>query len=123
MVEPYVAAPDLAGSARWPLATLGLVAAGWVVFLLAQGYADRLRERWGPAPDVVDALGRDAFVGERTLAYFTAAVVLDAAAAVSLLARSRRWWPLAVKVVAGILLVPSAGLHGLVWLVVGLFAA
>jgi hypothetical protein len=38
----------------WPLATAGLLASGWATFLLAAGYASRLVERYGPAPDVVD---------------------------------------------------------------------
>jgi hypothetical protein len=116
-------APGPGGSARWPVVALGLAAAAWAAFLLTGQYADRLRERWGPAPDVVDALGRDSYVSRLTLPYLTLVAALDVAAAVCLLARSRRGWPLAVKVLAGVLLVPSCGLHGLVWLVAGLFAA
>ena len=111
-----------AGSRVWPLIAAGLVAAGWLVFVATQLYADLLRQQWGPAPDVMDALGRDGYVCARTLPYLSAVMALDAGAAVALVVRSRRGWPLAVKVLAGVLLVPSAGLHGLVWLVCGLFA-
>lgn len=86
-------------------------------------YAHRLREQWGPAPDVVDALGRDNFVCRHTLPYVTAVIVADVAAAVCLLPRTRWGWPLVVKVVVAVLLVPSCGLHGLGWLVTALFAA
>jgi hypothetical protein len=110
------------GSAKWPVVALGLVAASWAAFLLTMEYADRLQERWGPAPDVVDALGRDAYVSRHTLPYLTAIVALDGAAALALIARSRRGWPLAIKVLAGVLLVPTAGLHGLAWLIEVMFA-
>lgn len=99
------------GSARWPLVALGLLAAGWVGFLMTAGYAGRLEEEWGPAPDVVDSLAQGAYVWRHTHAYFTAVVVLDWAALVALLPRTRRGWPLAVKVLAGVLWLPSAGLH------------
>jgi hypothetical protein len=110
------------GSLRWPLATLILVTAAWLVFLLALGYTGRLQDQWGPAPDVWDALVRDAYVGRRTVPIFTVALLLDLAAAMSLGAGSYRGWPLAVKVLAGALLVPSAALHCLVWCVCVFFA-
>lgn len=105
-----------ASGQRW-LVTLGLVAAAWAAFLLAHGYADQLREQWGPAPEVPDALRCDIYVARHILPWFSAAVMLDMAAALSMGVRSRRGWPLALKVAAGLLLVPSAGFHGLVWLV------
>ena len=61
----------------WPIVTLGLLVAGWVTFLLATGYTARSVERRGPAPDVVDALGRDAYISRHTLAYYSVVMLLD----------------------------------------------
>jgi hypothetical protein len=118
--NPVCGAP---GSTRWPVAALGLLALGWAAYLVADAYTRRLAEQWGPAPDVVDVLIRAPHVARRALPCHLVAVLLDAAAGLVLLARSRWGWPLAVKVVTGVLLVPSAGLHGLVFLACGLWAA
>ncbi len=120
METPPVSAAVPRQRGFWPVVTWGLLGAGWLTFLLVQGHAARLAEWYGPCPDVCDALGRDAFVRRRTLPYFTLVVLLDGLAAVSLAAGSRSGWPLAIKVLAAVLLVPSMGLHGLVWLVCAL---
>jgi hypothetical protein len=104
------------GSARRPVVALGLLAAGWAAFLVADRYTRRLTEHWGPAPDVVDVLNRARFVGRRILPYYAAAVLLDAGAGLAFLARSRRGWPVVIKAVTGIVLVPTAWLHGLAFL-------
>ena len=111
------------GSALWPLVSLALLAAGWLVYLLTIGYADRLRDEWGPAPGVFEALGRDAYINNCIWWYILLVVGLDGAAAVTLSVRARWGWPLATKVFVALLLVPSALLHGLALLVCGLFAA
>ncbi len=115
--------PDPGGGARWPAVSLVLAAAAWWMYFLIVQYADRLRDMWGPAPDVVDALGRDSFVGRHTLPYVTVVVALDVVAAACLFVRIRRGWPLAVKVLACAILVPSCGVHGLAWFVTWFFAA
>jgi hypothetical protein len=119
-VSEPVATPE--GSARWPLVALMLVAVSWAAFLLIGQYAERLQDRWGPAPDVVDALGRNAYVSRHTLPYVTAMLGLDVVAAFAILARSRKGWPLVIKVLAGVLLVPTAGLHLLTLLIELMFA-
>src|SRR5262245_31339220 len=73
----------------WQTATLALLVAGWVTFILTREYVSRLEEQYGPAPDVVDALKRDAYVGRRALPYFSVAVLLDVLAALTLAARGR----------------------------------
>jgi hypothetical protein len=105
------------GTELWSVATLGLLAAGWVTFFLTQGYAFSLAERYGPAPDVVDALGRDAYIDSRTLPYYSVMMLLDVAAVLTLAAPSRAGWPRVLKILAAVLLAPTVLLHGLVWLV------
>jgi hypothetical protein len=111
------------GSRAWPVITLGLLATAWLTFFLTLGYANRLAERWGPAPDVVDALALHSYVGGRTWPYYSATLFLDLLAIGSLTARSRRGWPRALKVMVGVLLVPSVFVHGLAWLFGWFFAA
>ena len=123
MVEAPESRRAPGGSVLWPLASLGLLAGGWLVYLLTMRYADQLRDQWGPAPDVFEALGRDAYVCKHTWSYLLLVVGLDGAAAMSLSVRSRWGWPLALKVLVALLLVPSAVLHGLALLICGLFAA
>jgi hypothetical protein len=106
----------------WSVATLVLLAAAWATFFLTQRYASHLAERYGPAPDVVDALGRDAYIGRRTLPYYSVMVMLDVIAFLTLIASSRAGWPWALKLMVGALLVPTVLLHGLVWAVTVLFA-
>lgn len=110
------------GAGLWSFATLGLLAAGWVAFFLTQGYTFQLAERYGPVPDVVDALGRDAYIGSRTLSYYSVMMLLDAAAVLTLAVPSRAGWRRVLKIVAAVLLAPTILVHGLVWLVTGLFA-
>ena len=95
------------GSVLWPVVSLGLLAAAWGTFLLTQGYAARLAKRWEPAPEVVDALGRDAYVCKRTLPYLSLVLLFDLIAAGSLAVASRRGWPRVLKVLAVVLLVPT----------------
>ena len=123
MAEASEPSAPSGGGRFWPFVTLGLVAAGWLTFLLVQGYSDRLMAAYGPCEDVCDSLGRAAFVNRRTQPYYTLMVALDGLAAVSLIAGSRPGWPRAVKVVAVVLLVPSAGLHVLLWLIGSMLAA
>jgi hypothetical protein len=101
---------------------LGLLAAGWLTFFLTREYAFRLAERYGPAPEVVDALQRDAYICRNILSYYSVAVLLDVLAVATLAPRSRRGWSRVLKVLAVVLLVPTVFLHGLAWLVAGLFA-
>jgi hypothetical protein len=103
----------------WSVATLGLLAAGWATFFLTQAYAFRLMERYGPAPDVVDALGRDAYIDRRTLPYYSVMILLDLAAVLTLAAPSRAGWPRILKILAAVVLAPTVLLHGLVWVVTG----
>jgi hypothetical protein len=110
------------GSVLWPVVSLGLLAAAWGAFLLTQGYAARLAKRWGPAPEVVDALGRDAYVSRRIIPYLMLVLFLDLIAAGSLAVASRHGWPRVLKVLAVVLLVPTIPLHGLSCLAVGFFA-
>jgi hypothetical protein len=91
------------------------------MFLLTQGYAERLSEEYGPAPDVVDALGRDAYVGRNTLPSLTAVLVLDGLAILALSVGSRPGWPRAVRVLGVVLLVPSVPWHALAWLATWVF--
>lgn len=110
------------GSGKWTAIALGLLTAGWVAYFLIERYSLRLAEKWGPAPDVVDALGRDAYISRHTLPWYTAMLVLDALAVAVLFTPSRPGWPRVIKVVVALLLVPTALLHGLAWLGAGLFA-
>jgi hypothetical protein len=57
----------LVNSKIWSVATLGLMAAAWATFFLTRVYAFQLAARYGRATDVVDALGRDTYVGRGTL--------------------------------------------------------
>jgi len=123
MVEAPESRRAPGGSVLWPLVSLALLAAGWLVFRLTTAYEDRLRDQWGPAPDICDALGRDAYNNNCIWWYILLVVGLDGAAAVTLSVRARWGWPLATKVFVALLLVPSALLHGLALLVCGLFAA
>jgi hypothetical protein len=110
------------GAGLWPAAPLGLLAAGWLAFFLTWGYTFRLGEWYGPAPEVVDALKRDTYIARRILPYYSVAVLLDVLAVLTLAARSRPGWPRVLKVLAAVLLVPTVPLHGLAWLVTGIFA-
>lgn len=114
--------PGRAGSRVWPAVALGLVAAAWAAFVLTLRYVGRLEGAWGPAPDVVDSLGRAAYISRRTLGYYTLVLALDAAAAAALVHRSRPGWPRVAKWAAASVLLPSAGLHGLAWLINWFFA-
>ncbi len=122
METPSDPGSDLRGARLWPVATLGLLASGWVAFLLTQWYAMRLAAQYGPAPDVVDAFRRDAYICSRTLPYYSVTMVIDILAVATLAARSRPGWPRVLKVVAAVLLVPTFLLHWLVLLVTGFFA-
>lgn len=110
------------GSVIWPLTSFGLLAAGWLVYLLLMDYADRLREEWGPAPDVCEALGREAYACKHIWRYLLLVVGLDGAAAMTLSVRTRWGWPHAAKVFVALLMIPSAMLHGLAFLICGLLA-
>lgn len=124
LVEPtYELIASTGGRALWPVATLALQLASWTSFILTQGYGDHLVERWGPAPDVVDALNRDAYVSRCTLPYYSAVLLLDGAAALTLAVRSHRGWSFGLKILTGVLLLPTAALHGLVWLLCVFFVA
>jgi hypothetical protein len=112
-----------AGSARWPLIALTLVIAAWIATWLIGEYGDLLREQWGPAPDVVDALGRDSVIGRKILPFYTGVLVIDAAALACLIPCARRGWPMAVKVLAAVLCIPSCALHGLAWFITSIFAS
>ena len=68
---------DYRGSRMWPVIALGLLAAAWVMYFLIMGYSARLSERWGPAPDVVDALQRDGYGARRILPYLSVVLLLD----------------------------------------------
>ncbi|MFO0826298.1 MAG: hypothetical protein U0792_24800 [Gemmataceae bacterium] len=122
MDTPPPPTPDRWGGKLWPLVTLGLVGGAWLTFLFVLDYTERLMEAYGPCEDVCDSLGRAAFVNRRTQPYYTLIVFLDALAVVSLAFHSRPGWPRVLKVVAVVLLVPSAGFHGLLWVVGSIFA-
>jgi hypothetical protein len=111
----------MTGSMRWPVATAALVLTAWATFLATGAYATHLAEQYGPAPDVVDALGRDTDIARRTWPGHTAVLLLDLAAFFTLSIPSRPGWPRVLKVVVAVLLVPGAVLHGLVWLLTMLF--
>lgn len=52
METPSNAADVPRSSVKWLIVALGLMIAGWATLFLIQGYAMRLTEQWGPAPDV-----------------------------------------------------------------------
>jgi hypothetical protein len=110
------------GSAVWPVVALGLLGTGWAAFFLTLGYAARLADGWGPAPEVFDALARDADIARHALPCYSALLFLDVLAVGSLAAPSRPGWPRALKVLVAVLLVPTVLLHGWAWMVTCLFA-
>lgn len=110
------------GTVKWPAIALGFLVAGWVAFLLTLDYDARMRARWGPIPDVVDALGQGRYIGQRTIPFLFATLFLDLLAACSLTYPSRPGWARVLKVVVAMLLVPTALVHGLGCIVTGFFA-
>src|ERR1051326_2568544 len=86
------------GSRIWFIITFVLLAAAWVAFFLVRDYGLRLAERYGRAPDVVDALNRDAYVCSRTVPYYLIMLLLDALALGSLAAPSGPGWFRAPKI-------------------------
>jgi hypothetical protein len=120
------AAPELDDQHRdwsvWPFLTVALLTTGWATFYLSVLYTSTLVERWGPAPDVVDALGRDAYVGRKTFPFFSIALLFDLLTVGSLVAPSRSGWHRALKILVAIVLLPTFLLHGLLWLLQGFFA-
>jgi hypothetical protein len=108
-------------SGRWPIAGLGFLAVAWGMFLLTQSYADRLAEKYGPTPDVWDALDLAAHIGRNTLPSYTAVLVLDGLAILALIVPTRAGGPRVVRVLALVLLVPSVPVHALRWLGTSLF--
>ena len=113
---------DYRGSRMWPVIALGLLAAAWVMYFLIMGYSARLSERWGPAPDVVDALQRDGYGARHILPYLSVVLLLDMLVLGALAPQSRPGWPRVLKVLVAVLLVPTALFHGLAWLVTLFFA-
>ncbi len=99
----------------WPFVTLALLGAAWLMFVLVQEYSDRLMQRYGPAPDVWDALDRGAFVNRHTQPYRGLIVLLLGLALASLAAPCRPGWPKTMKFVVAFILVPSALLHVLLF--------
>ncbi len=113
---------DYRGSRMWPVIALGLLAAAWVTYYLIMCYGTRLAERWGPAPDVVDALQRDGYVSRRILPYLMVVMLLDMLALGALVPQSRAVWPRVLKVLIAVLLVPTALFHCLACVVSMIFA-
>lgn len=106
----------------WSVVPLALAAASWVAYFLVADYANRLRERFGPTPDVFEALGCDTYVSKRILPWLLGVILLDVMAVVSAFVPSRPGWPIAIKVLGVIVLVPTFCLHVFICAVTGLFA-
>ncbi len=121
-MDPLPEVGNYRGSRKWPVIALGLLTIGWVAYFLIMGYADRLGDRWGPAPDVVDALQRGEYIARHTLPYHSVVLFLDMLALGALVPQSRPGWPRVLKVLVAVLLVPTALFHGLAWLVTMIFA-
>jgi hypothetical protein len=103
--------------------TLSLLVAGWLGFFVTMEYRSRLEEGYGPRPDVYDALVCAAFVGRRTLPWFSGVVILDFSALLVATFPRQPGRLRMLQVFEILLIVPSGCIHGLSWAVTAFFAA
>ncbi len=114
------------GASRWngvilPLSFTSIIIA-WAVFIAGERYINTLDlSRWGTDLDVLERLQIDAYLAHHFLPYLLGAIAFDTGAFVFLCWAGRRGPVSIFSVILWILLILSAGWHGLNFFAYGMF--
>ncbi len=72
-------------SERWSITAFVFLVVAWVIYFLNIWCGRIIADEYGPAPDVIDALGKSAYVNSRVLVGFVVVVALDVLAMIYLI--------------------------------------